>query len=93
MAKPKGSVRRSGGRPLPTQAVMWNQANYWRDSGRGASDGQWLYCLKFTEPGDRQIVWTGKHGDGLVAVVDFNGAVRLRSGGRLYEGWGRVTGL
>jgi hypothetical protein len=75
---------------------MWNQENYVRDSddsGSGASDGQWLYCLKFTEPGDRQVVWTGKYGDGLVAVVDFNGAVRLRSGGRLYEGWGRVTDL
>jgi hypothetical protein len=84
---------RSGGRPLPAQAVMWNPENYVRLAREDASDGQWLYCLKYTEPGDRQIVWTGKYGDGLVAVVDFSGAVRPRPGGRLYEGWGRVTDL
>jgi hypothetical protein len=64
-----------------------------------ASEGQWLYCLKDTKLGDRQVVWQGARGGGLVAVVDFNGEVRRRvhpEDGRpmsKYEGWGRITSL
>jgi hypothetical protein len=71
---------------------MWNPGNYSHPGGE-PSEGQWLYCLKTTRPGDRQVVWLGKGSAGIVAVVDFNGAVRLRGSGRLYEGWGRVTEL
>lgn len=57
------------------------------------SDGQWLYCLKGTRSGDRQIVWSGVNGRGLIAVVDFSGAVRPRRAAGKYEGWGRITPL
>jgi hypothetical protein len=60
--------------------------------------GEWLFCLKETAPGERQAVWSGIEGDGVFAVVDFNGDVRPRHRGRRiwrgkYEGWGRITQL
>src|SRR6201999_3259671 len=88
--------------PLPQQVCTWltERSGYEPEPGEPiASEGQWLYCLKFTEPGDRQIVWQGSRGSGLVAVVDFNGEVRRRrhpEDGRpmgKYEGWGRITSL
>jgi hypothetical protein len=82
--------------PLPVQVCTWHP----RESGfdwEGATEpsvGDWLYCLKDTAPGDRQIVWSGVEGSGIMSVVDFSGHVRERAGkpGR-YEGWGRITDL
>jgi hypothetical protein len=66
----------------------------------GPSVGEWLYCLKKTAPGDRQAIWSGIHGKGIIAVVDFSGDVRPRTANahanasrRLYEGWGLTTPL
>lgn len=89
------STQNSG--PLPTHVVTWHPDNYDGQDGIGA--GQWLYSTKDTGPGDRQIVWSGIRGAGLVAVVDFQREVRPRSAQpaagarRLYEGWARVTPL
>jgi len=96
--------RAKSARSLPTQVCTWlpRESNYAANPPRDSqpSDvGQWLYCLKATERGDRQIVWSGVHGDGLFAVVDFTGEVRARvpnEDGKVrrgYEGWGRITAL
>jgi len=79
--------------PLPSQVCTWlpSRSTFDPEPGGGASDGQWLYCLKSTDPGDRQVVWRGRSGDGFVAVVDFSGDVQPRPGG--YSGWGRITPL
>lgn len=85
--------------PNPTQICTWlPKRSGWAANppvdSKDASAGEWLYCLKATEPGDRQAVWSGVHGNGIIGVVDFNGEVRPRSSsGRLYEGWGRITAL
>lgn len=88
--------------PLPVQVCTWltERSGYEPESGEPvASDGQWLYCLKYTEPRDRQVVWQGSGGAGIVAVVDFNGEVRRRRHPEddrpmsKYEGWGRITSL
>lgn len=95
----RGSAK---GGPLPKQVCTWlpERSGFEPEHGEAiASDGQWLYCLKFTAPGDRQVVWQGSRGAGIVAVVDFNGEVRRRrhpEDGRpmgKYEGWGRITSL
>ncbi|MDQ2765410.1 MAG: hypothetical protein M3Y22_18610 [Pseudomonadota bacterium] len=62
----------------------------------GESSKEWLYCLKGTRLGDRQVVWQGVHGPGVAAVVDFNGEVRPREATKAkgrYEGWGVFTAL
>jgi hypothetical protein len=81
---------------MPTQICTWLEKN----SGYDGSDleepgeSQWLYCLKDTWPGERQIVWSGVHGRGIIAVVDFSGEVRpRRKNPRLYEGWAQATPL
>jgi hypothetical protein len=83
--------------PLPVQVCTWLFERSGYDGTRqGVSDGQWLYCLKSTRRGDRQAVWSGIDGRGIIAVVDFSGDVRLRTNpaqSRLYEGWGRITAL
>ena len=89
--------------PLPVQVSTWlpERSGFGVDDefDTSPSDGEWLYCLKGTQPGDRQVVWSGVHGRGIVAVVDFSGEVRPRSssvgatGRQLYEGWGRITRL
>src|ERR1700683_1756880 len=83
--------------PLPVQVCTWleRESDFDPDPrDRGASGGQWLYCSKSTAPGDRQAIWSGVGGNGIVAVVDFSGEVRPRSdGAKGYEGWGRVTNL
>lgn len=85
--------------PLPGQVCTWlpTRSGFGAAEPKapeGASGGEWLYCLKFTEPGDRQVVWSGVDGLGIVAVVDFCGAVRPRSSNpSRYEGWGRLTYL
>ena len=84
----------AGASGLPTQVCTWTP----RESGfdwtgeEGASEPEWLYCLKRTVAGDRQIIWSGVEGSGLLAVVDFSGDVRERAvKPGLYEGWGRLT--
>lgn len=86
--------------PLPVQVCTWLPIRSGFDvteedaAEDAAADGEWLYCLKFTQPGDRQVIWSGVDGHGIIAVVDFIGAVRRRkSNPRLYEGWGRLTNL
>ena len=86
----------AGASSLPTQVCTWTP----RESGfdwtgqERASQPEWLYCLKGTVAGSRQIIWSGVEGSGLLAVVDFSGDVRERAGKRgLYEGWGRLTEL
>ncbi len=83
--------------PDPTQLVTWlsRRSGFDATTSDSADSGQWLYCLKGTARGDRQAVWSGVGGDGLIAVVDFEGSVRRRSGSSrgLYEGWGRITRL
>ncbi len=54
--------------------------------------GQYLWCLRDTVPGDRQIVWEGAGGRGFIAVVDFGVEARKTEAGR-YERWGRFTAL
>lgn len=80
--------------PLPTQIHTWHPQNY------GAApddelDGEWLYCKRLTQAGERMLVWSGRTGAGIVAVVDFEGSVRPRTHGAKgnYEGWGTVTPL
>ena len=84
---------------LPTQLATWlpERSGYDTVSADGPSEGEWLYGLKDTRPGDRQIVWSGLHGKGIVGVVDFGADVRerepedgTRTKGR-YEGWGVYT--
>jgi hypothetical protein len=79
--------------PCPVQIDIWKGQDI--DPADGLYNGaQWLHCLKDTQLGDRQAVWTGVDGDGIVAVVDFNGDVRPREDvANKYEGWGRVTTL
>jgi hypothetical protein len=75
--------------PLPVQVCTWLEvpSDFRHEGAPGATDGEWLYCLKFTEPGDRQVVWSGATGERIIAVVDFSGAVRPRVRRRGYEGW------
>lgn len=68
---------------------MWHPEHLPDDDGAEWS-GQYLRCLKATVPGDRQVVWEGQHGRGLVAVVDFGDYARLASKG-VYERWARIT--
>jgi hypothetical protein len=85
---------RAGG-PLPVQVCTWNpRESGWDYVGEDEpSDPEWLYCLKDTRSGDRQVIWSGRDGSGIMSVVDFSGDVRRSTGRRGYEGWGRVTDL
>jgi hypothetical protein len=57
------------------------------DSG----EGQFLYALKDTQPGDRQVVWEGGSERGIIAVVDFVAPVVCVAG--IYYAWGATTKL
>ncbi len=57
------------------------------DSG----EGQFLYALKDTQPGDRQLVWEGRSERGIIAVVDFAAPVVCVAG--IYYAWGVTTRL
>jgi hypothetical protein len=87
---------------LPTQVVTWltERSGYDEADLSEPALGEWLYCLKNTRPGDRQVVWAGTHGAGIVGVVDFGATEpRLREdgGGKVkpgrYEAWGAYTPL
>ena len=40
---------------LPNQIITWDASNM----GDADGTGEWLRCLKSTQPGDRQFVWEG----------------------------------
>lgn len=74
-------------RDLPTQICAWHYRNI-VDASEGPAE-QWLYALKATEPGDRQLVWEAGTDRGIIGVVDFGtGAVRVEG---IYYAWGRFT--
>lgn len=67
---------------LPNQIITWDPANIGEDDGTE----QWLYCLKATGRGDRQLVWEGGSKRGIVGMVTFSGQIRNKG---VIEGWGR----
>lgn len=73
---------------LPTQICTWMHDNI-----TGVSDGygQFLYALKDTETGARQVVWEGGSKRGIIAVVDFALPVVRVAG--IYYAWGATTML
>lgn len=83
--KPTGS--RIRGATVPGDRLV--PGEHWVDAFGG---GEYLRCLKDTLPGDRQVVWEGRHGRGIVGVVDFGDYRRgVRRG--VYERWVRYTSL
>ena len=78
---------------LPNQWISWDQEYVTWDAEDSASDGsgQFLYALKDTVVGDRQVVLEGGTDRGIIAVVDFAGHNRKR--GSIYYAWGAVTDL
>ena len=61
-------------------------------SEHSGDEGQFLYALKATEPGGRQLVWEGGSDRGIVAVVDFGVPVGVCAEG-IYYAWGATTML
>lgn len=78
-----------GTAPLPTQICTWMHGHILGDAD---DQGQFLYALKDTQPGDRQVVWEGGSERGIVAVVDFIEPVGLGVAG-IYYAWGASTSL
>ncbi|MGD9573230.1 MAG: hypothetical protein AB7V62_15210 [Thermoleophilia bacterium] len=77
--------------PLPEQVAFWHPHNF-SEREAGAYEPQFLTCLKATDAGDRLLVWQGKDGGGITAVVDFGDPMRPDGTGR-YQRWGCVTVL
>lgn len=77
--------------PFPNQVAFWHASNYSGAEPGTTSGPQFLTCLKATELGDRQLIWQGRDGGGITAVVDFGAAMRRL--GRLYYRWGCITSL
>lgn len=76
--------------PLPTQLCTWMHDNLL--PGESGDEGQFLYALKATQPGDRQLVWEGRSERGVIAVVDFAAPVGVCADG-IYYAWGATTML
>ena len=55
------------------------------------SERQFLYALKDTLPGDRQLIMEGGSARGLIGYVDFAG--HNRKAASIYYAWGAVTYL
>lgn len=72
---------------LPNQIMVWHEENM---SEGDDPFGQWLSCLRSTEAGDRQFIWQGSSGRGIVALVTFSGV--LRNEGAI-EGWASYFGF
>lgn len=73
---------------LPNQIAAWHQQNIGDDDPDDQSfTGQYLWCLKATTAGDRQIIWEGTSGRGIVGVVTY-GDPQIQEGNR-YARWGR----
>ncbi len=77
-------------RVLPTQICTWMHDNLLLDAPDD-NQGQFLYALKDTQPGDRQLVWEGRSERGIIAVVDFAAPVVCVAG--IYYAWGVTTRL
>lgn len=78
---------------LPNQWISWDHEYVTWDTEESASgrSGQFLYALKDTVEGDRQVVLEGGTDRGIISVVDFAGHNRKR--GAIYYAWGAVTDL
>lgn len=79
---------------LPVQWISWNHTYVLDRSREVRSDrtsGQFLYALKGTAYGDRQVVLEGQSRRGVIAVVDFAG--HNRKNGPIYYAWGAITYL
>jgi hypothetical protein len=76
---------------LPSQFISWRHQHLSADTeGAGSHRPQFLYALRDTEEGDRQVVWEGGGSQrGIVAVVDFGGQ-KLRVNHR-WRAWGVTT--
>src|SRR4051794_3266148 len=74
---------------VPTQWISWNH-EYVEDPS-DESEGQFLYALKDTLPGERQLVLEGGSKRGLIGYVDFSGHNRKAAG--IYYAWGTTTYL
>lgn len=73
--------------PAPTQLCVWYEENIGTDSD---DFGQYLYALKATQPGDRQLVWEGGGSErGIVGLVDFDSTAVLANG--RYYAFGNFT--
>lgn len=73
---------------LPDQIAAWHQQNIGEDDLYDQSySGQYLWCLKSTARGDRQFIWEGTSGRGIVGVVTY-GDPQIQEGNR-YARWGR----
>jgi hypothetical protein len=72
--------------PKPTQLCVWNHRYVLRED---SAQGQYLYALNATEPGDRQLIWEGASNRGFIGVVDFDDTA-VKVGGRFYA-WGGTT--
>lgn len=74
---------------LPNQIITWMQEHV---PAFDAIDGdpEFLYALRATRRGDRQVVWEGgKGGRGIVGVVDFDDP-QLQVNGR-WRSWGSLS--
>jgi len=77
---------------VPNQLIAWKpehvpSADSDDDSG---GEAEFLYGLKATKRGDRQVVWEGgRGGRGIVCVVDFDDPQLLEND--RYRSWGTVS--
>jgi hypothetical protein len=68
---------------------VWYEENIGTDSD---DFGQYLYALKATQPGDRQLVWEGGGSErGIVGLVDFDSTSVVANG--RYHSFGNFTRL
>lgn len=75
---------------VPTQLATWMSHHVLGDDER-TDDPQFLYALCATTEGDRQVIWEGGGGRGIVAVVDFSH--HQMHGGTRWFAWGRSSML
>jgi hypothetical protein len=83
-----GSVQEMG--IVPSQWISWDHTHV-DDALDGRPEGQFLYALKDTPPGERQLVLEGGSVRGLIGLVDFAG--HNRKAASIYYAWGSVTYL
>ena len=79
---------------LPTQVATWMHFNIGDDESDARSEGsggQELYALKDTQYGERQLVWEGGAGGGIVGFVDFTGMPAARDRSGIFWDWGAFT--
>jgi hypothetical protein len=76
--------------PPATQLATWMSWNLAAESD-ATGDPLFLHALRATQAGDRQLIWEGGGGRGIIAVVDFSHE-QLHDGSR-WRSWGRTTVL